>query len=170
MKMMKYLTVFILFFTNYSISMAQAPKVEVDSVTLTPYPQNLIHFELGGNSGYLSLNYDRLISRKFFIRIGYGAWGVDEPGAEFAGAPVLLLMLNYFIENEIELGVGKLIHLRKADYIYDNSESFVITTRLAIRYRPHTGGFSYAFAYTPFFNFIPVSMRHSFGISFGYSF
>lgn len=166
------IVVIIFFLVPTRLPAQSVDNIQVDTLQ-PPRGANLIHIELGGNAGYFSINYDRNISNYFSVRIGYASWPVDQSGRLVVnlidGAPSLILMAHYIFDEQVEFGIGQNIHLRNSvKYLY--SESILIPLRIAYRYKPHGGGFSFAFAVTPFIECKPVSIFVGFGLSFGHSF
>ncbi len=61
-------------------------------------PENLLFGELGGNGLSHTINYERLFSKRFGLRVGYGP---------YFGNPIPL-MVNYYVgtKYQLELGIG----------------------------------------------------------------
>ena len=84
--------------------------------------QNLIYGEISGNA-VVSLNYQRMLSKHYAIRVGYGAWVINDN--ETSGnplaiptSPVLLLLIQYVFDKFFEMGIGKNIRLKSDGYFF----------------------------------------------------
>ena len=130
------------------------------------YPQtmenknNIVYAELLGNGLFSSVNYERVISNNFDLRLGLGfAFSNSESnsGSHHTTAFFPLAMANYSIDiysnNYVEVGGGVLIAF--TDFIISDSFSqpmytFVPTTAIGYRYSPKNGGFFFSAAFDMF--------------------
>lgn len=138
--------------------------------------EDALYFELAGNGGVFSVNYDRAIVGRFRARLGASYF----PG--FISAPRALwfpVTLNYVLGNgthHLEMGAGPIVrYLVDQDCCTDRgfAASFYTGT-VAYRYES-AGGFLFRIGLTPLLSF-PEGNRDraewtpSGGISVGYAF
>ena len=92
----------IIIYSSFSIFALPGYPAKEDSTmqTKSDVKRNLIFIELGGNGGFLSLNYERYISDNLSFRVGMGT---DPPYGVGAYYPI---MINYTYELPFEIGFG----------------------------------------------------------------
>lgn len=144
------------------------------------FPQDLLYFELGGNAGLISINYERNVFNTFSLRVGYGRllFAEQKPtGAHYGTAPVFLAMVNYIYPSrscfyEIGAGTGFLLGsaYRGRSGLFSDLSGSVFIARLAGVFVPSDGGLFFGIAYTPFIHFHPLAVISFFGLSLGYTF
>ena len=71
-------------------------------------PNNAIYFEAGGPGILYSINYERMITDDFSIRLGYSSWGFTllSSSGSFTGIPIMINDLMGDGNSKFELGVG----------------------------------------------------------------
>jgi len=150
-----------------------------------PAARNAVFGELLGNGGLYSVNYERMLTDRFAVRIGYGAW--DSP-LLFQGSPpdryrTLPVTVSYLLgpgERKLELGGGITFGRGTFDRHFDTRRDFSFRTLTAIvgyRSHPREGGYLFRAGATPFYSFDDGESAYpdpgfSFGagVSFGYLF
>lgn len=143
--------------------------------TFSQSQPNSVYFEVLGNGGLYSINYDRLFTENLGGRIGVMYFNADW-FAFFNDVDIFLIpiTLNYCIgtgKHKLELGAGGVIGLVNAGFFGSNPTSgsgVVWTGTIGYRYQKNNGGFMWRIGFTPLFNskdFLPWG-----GISMGYSF
>jgi hypothetical protein len=137
---------------------------------------NSIFLEVGGSGfGYVSFNYDRLISNSFSIRIGYShtqfAFPIDITTNSF---PLLVNYLAGENNSRFEAGIGiAYVNLSASGKLFSSSIDFktntlLLATALGYRYQPKDGGLLFRIDLTPFYGYGEVLFMY--GISVGYTF
>lgn len=137
---------------------------------------NSIYFEVFGNGGLYSLNYDRLFTENIGMRIGF----MYLPSIDFifTSAENLIaipIMANYFLgeNNKLELGAG-IVYVSVDDVSVfgfksrQGNSAVTGTAVIGYRYQTKDGGFVFRIGLTPFFNANGAAV--SGGLSIGFSF
>ena len=138
---------------------------------------NSVYFELIGNGGLYSINYDRLITDNVSGRIGFMYLSkLDLIFLTVDNIVIIPVTLNYLIgngNNKFEIGAG-------IDYVNSSGGSLFGyktnvtvtqifgTATIGYRYRQKDGGFLFRIGFTPIFGangFQPLA-----GLSLGFSF
>jgi len=147
-----------------------------NSAASAQFVRNSLYFELAGNGGLYSINYDRLFSENFGGRIGFSYI----PKLEFIFSSVnditiIPITLNYLTRSahKLELGAGiAVIHISGGElfgFKADKGASGVVGTgTIGYRYQPQDGGFLFRIGFTPFFT--PDGIKPFAGISLGTAF
>ncbi len=143
--------------------------------------KNSMYLELLGNGGLYSLNYDRMLSNNFGVRLGVSRIGFDiatldqDPDADGKiGVSTLSLMTNYLVgqgKNCLELGIGAMAAFASADVDGVggvSGEGLSATGTIGYRIQPLDGGFLFRVGFTPAYNKDGFSTW--FGISLGAAF
>jgi hypothetical protein len=126
-----------------------------------------VFVELGGNGIGLSLNYERLISRRFGVRGGFGV-------VPFLGTAVPF-HFSWFngLERKFELGAG-LTYLPSSGFDgerwFAKSNSILLSATIGGRFQPRFGGFMIRYAFTPLYSVATNRFLLFGGISFGHAF
>lgn len=126
---------------------------------------NTIFAEVGGNGLSLSINYERLLSNNFSLRLGYGAfYGV--------GTSIPLLANFYFgMKYKLELGAGLVfLPIWKSDATFGKEKSMLFSSTAGFRFQPCDGGATIRLSVTPFFDPAKQQFRFSAGLSIGITF
>ena len=104
-----------------------------------PKSKNAFYFELFGNGGLYSINYERNILRNFYCRIGFATWQVNdlfssnpEPG-RITTVPLIVSYLSGYKKHHFEIGGGLLFGNEK-DYM-GSAPIFNLTGYLGYRYQ-----------------------------------
>lgn len=137
---------------------------------------NSIYFELFGNGGLYSINYDRLFTENIGGRIGF----MYLPSIDFVltsaeNIIVVPVMLNYLAgeNSRLELGAG-IVFVSVDDVGFFGFKSskggsaVAGTAVIGYRYQPKDGGFLFRIGLTPFFSGNGAEV--SGGLSLGFSF
>ena len=131
--------------------------------------------ELGGNGLLWSLNYDRMITEKISIRVGYGFFQISDlffhpDKKEFQDAvedsydskvSLVPIVVNYLLgsgNHKLEIGLGiRYAMVEGNDLIFsmplpDNGSETSATGVLGYRYHSDTGGFSFRLSLAPIYH------------------
>jgi hypothetical protein len=153
------------------------------------HAQNAIYAEIGGNSGWYSLNYERFIMPDAAIRVGVSYMSVSATagsgqnmGSANATWATLPLMFNYLGlhagSHALELGGGvNMMYFSGSAATFDAtamSSGVIPVGALTVGYRFSNpeGGFVFRAGYTPLI-FVTTEQKEIFhwgGMSFGYRF
>ena len=160
------------------------------STSFTKAQTNTVFMELGGNGLVWSLNYDRMITEKISIRVGYGFFQIsdlffntelqDDVEDSYYDSKVSLvpIVVNYLLgsgNHKLEIGLGiRYAMVEGNGFIWnlplpDNGSETSATGVLGYRYHSDTGGFSFRLSLAPIYH----EGREFFampGLSLGYSF
>lgn len=151
------------------------------------FAKNGAYFELGGNGGLYSINYERFLSSNVSIRGGFASfstWGIffNLLAVNITTFPVLV---NYFYgtgSHKLELGAGVLLGTSKVTSALNNQENkssaiFDLTAVVGYRYQKPEGGIIFRAGLTPFLaltgeedEYPQEGFTLSGGISIGYAF
>jgi len=132
--------------------------------------------ELGGNGLLWSLNYDRMITEKISIRVGYGFFQIKDFASD-AKVSLVPIVVNYLLgsgNHKLEIGLGIRYAMVEGNGIFidipvpDSGSETSTTGVLGYRYHRDTGGFSFRLALAPVMNEREVLPMP--GLSLGYSF
>jgi hypothetical protein len=141
------------------------------------FKRNTLYGELGGSSGFVSINFDKRFSKSpegFGVRVGAGymAW----QDTEIYNFPILV---NYLAGNNgkyFELGFGPVIGYAQErkepmdpELSFDPYMSLFGSVNIGYRYQPSNGGFNFRAGISPildFGNVIPFWPYLAFGYSF----
>jgi hypothetical protein len=147
--------------------------------------RNNVFVEFVGNGGVFSINYERLVTERFGMRVGFGAW---KSGDLVAGGnksiitvPVLGNMLIGARSNKLEVGAGFLFGNQKfsSSFLRNNNTSgiFDLIGVIGYRYQPASNGLMFRVGATPFYalksgndTYPADGFLLSAGLSIGYSF
>ena len=123
--------------------------------------RNQLFFELLGNGGAYSINYERLLTDRWAVRLGFSAWSSQGLWSDnektYLMVPVTSSLLFGKGSNFLEVGGGVVWgHITKK---YDNgtapTERQIVTNLTGIlgyRHQPPGGGFVFRIALTPFYS------------------
>jgi hypothetical protein len=147
-------------------------------------PQNSVYLELLGNGGLYSFNYERHLTERTNVRVGYGHWTIEglwiDEKTTVTTVPVGASWL-LGSARRLELGVGVVAGRRsEAVFLSEDSRtnSFAsITGVVGYRFQPARSGWIFRAGFTPFYGFGDEDKAYpdrgffpSLGISGGYSF
>lgn len=162
--------VMILFFSFPPLYAQDPPEI---------FKRNAIYFELFGQGGLYSINYDYRIKEEISIRAGFTSWGIGvfENNFHFTGFPIMLNYLSGKRSGHLEAGVG-FIPATVSFHGGDSNPFFILegegsstrvlgTATLGYRFQPLQGGFVFRAGLTPFF---ADGVRLFGGASVGYAF
>lgn len=146
--------------------------------------RNAVFFELLGNGGLYSFNYERMLTDDFGVRVGYAVWNEPllfegTPPDRYRAFPVTVSWLWGPDERKLELGGGALF----GHGTFDRNESFredfsfqSVTGIIGYRSQP-THGYLFRAGVTPFYSwddeehaYPQKGFTFSGGVSFGYRF
>lgn len=136
---------------------------------------NSLYIELVGNGGLYSLNYDRLFTENFGVRIGFmyfaADWFAFFSDVEMVLIPATLNLLVGRGKHKFELGAGPVFISGSVGFFGSDPVSgsgVGWTGTIGYRYQQNRGGFMWRIGFTPFIaggEFFPSG-----GISLGFSF
>lgn len=141
--------------------------------------KNSIFFEILGNGGLYSINYERRLSADLYVRIGFSSFlSIDFVGGDTGGRittfPVLLTYLSGQKKSHFEIGGGMLFG---KDNSYQVPGAIIdLTSFIGYRYQAPGKGFLFRVGFTPFLsldnkaNYPDKGISLSGGISLGYHF
>jgi len=151
-----------------------------------PVSRNAVYFELLGNGGLYSVNYERMLTESLCLRVGFASWESpvlwDEgsPPDRYATLPVTASSLLGRGERKLELGGGITFGQGTFGRFDDDRRDFTFRSLAAIvGYRSHPPGHGYLFraGVTPFYSLDDGEEAYpdpgwtlSAGVSFGYRF
>jgi hypothetical protein len=128
---------------------------------------NTIFFELGSNGILYSINYDRLITKSFSIRIGYAYYTISNSSIQF-DATVIPIIANYLYgdgNSKLELGAGitfvPTTSIKLSGFIFGSNTVNpgpirFLTSVIAYRYHPIEGGLNFRIGLTPTIGLTPA--------------
>ena len=149
---------------------------------------NTAYFELLGNGGPASLNYERHFRPNSAVRIGVSSWRLTESSLgsvnERTSVTAFPLMVNHFRgagRHKLELGggvlVGQLREQRLSDQLSESSIFVNATATVGYRYQKAQRGVIFRAGWTPFYGFgdsdetyVEGGFLNSIGFSVGYGF
>ncbi|HBL30229.1 MAG TPA: hypothetical protein DD490_25635 [Acidobacteria bacterium] len=149
-----------------------------------PAAHNAVFFELLGNGGVYSFNYERMLTESLGLRVGVAAWnspilwdGGGRPD-RYATVPVTLSYLLGRGERKLELGGGVTFGQGTLDRSSDQRRDFSfrsVTAIVGYRSQPKGRGYLFRVGATPFYSFDDgeeaypdPGLTFSAGVSFGY--
>jgi hypothetical protein len=154
-----------------------------------PVARNAVFFEILGNGGLYSFNYERMLTESFGLRVGYATWDSSDfwfegtPSDRYTTVPVTASYLLFQGEKKLELGGGITFGQGTLDRFSnaDSRSDFTfrsLTAIVAYRSQPITGrGYLFRVGVTPFYSFDDgdeaypdPGLTMSAGVSFGYRF
>ena len=140
---------------------------------------NAVYLELGGNTVFYSLNYDRMLTDHFSLRAGIEV--MDK-----LNTLAVPLMINYLFgsgDHKFELGLGGVFFsesdagLLRYRHLFTPGVTSYATATLAYRFHPKGGGLLFRIGFTPILaenHFIAPDVRSPImpwiGISIGHAF
>ena len=127
---------------------------QADSTSNAESARNALYYEILGEGLGVSVNYERMLSHRIGLHIGYTDWVTR--GFPFG--------IHYFVgsNHTLELGAGLMLDVHRYKGVY-------ATGIIGYRYRPTSGGFVFGAGLTPVLGHpeAPVIIG---GISLGWSF
>jgi len=150
-----------------------------------PVSRNAVFFELLGNGGPYSLNYERMLTESLGLRVGYatwtglGFWEGESPPDRYNTVPVTVSYLLGRGERKLELGGGITFGRGTLERNADNRDvtSRSLTAIVGYRSQPPGRGYLFRVGVTPFYSFDDEEEAYpdpgftfSVGVSFGYRF
>jgi hypothetical protein len=151
-----------------------------------PVSRNAVFFELLGNGGLYSFNYERMLTESLGLRVGFATWDSSDfwfegtPSDRYTTVPVTVSYLLGRGERKLELGGGVTFGRGRFDRSSNFEKDFSFRTLTAIvGYRSHPPGRGYLFraGVTPFYSwddeeeaYPDPGFTFSAGVSFGYRF
>jgi hypothetical protein len=129
----------------------------------TPIKKNTIFLELGGNSPFYSLNYDRIVLEKPKLKLAarIGAMYVDNTNNFLSSIknhnyslPLELSFLKGRNNHNLEIGIGATPYFREYVEETRNDEFFIAPFgRIGYRYQKENGGVFFKAGFTPIIRF-----------------
>jgi hypothetical protein len=163
----------ILFVLCFLVSLSEGKSQEII------LSKNSIFFELLGNGGLYSINYERSLNTNLYGRIGFSTFlsvdflGGGEPGGRITTIPVMVTYFSGKKKSHFEIGGGML-------FGKDNNENpgtiIDLTAFIGYRYQAPGKGILFRIGFTPFLsldnkaNYPDKGLLISGGISLGYHF
>ena len=149
--------------------------IVLSSTAFSQSKPNSFYLELIGSGGLYSVNYDRLFTENFGVRIGFmyfeADWLIFLSDVEMLLIPATLNFLVGTGKHKLELGAGPVfISVGMGFFGSDpvSGSGFGWTGTIGYRYQKNEGGFMWRIGFTPFLaggEFFPSG-----GISLGFSF
>lgn len=141
--------------------------------------KNSIFFEILGNGGLFSINYERGFTSNLYGRLGFSHWTAKNswgPGTKIMTTiPVLVTYFTGHKQSHFEIGGGFLFGKYK-DYYGSNSTIVDLTSFVGYRYQSPGNGILLRIGLTPFLsldnkaNYPDKGLDLSGGVSYGYHF
>lgn len=150
-----------------------------------PVSRNAVYFELLGNGGLFSFNFERMLTENLGLRVGYASW--ESPLLWQGGSPpdryvTLPVTVSYLLgrgQRKLELGGGITLGQGSLDRNADRRDVTSRSLTAIVGYRSHPPGRGYLFrvGVTPFYSwddeeeaYPDPGFTFSAGVSFGYRF
>ena len=142
-----------------------------------PVARNAVFFELLGNGGLYSFNYERMLTESLGLRVGFATWDSSDLWFEgtsdrYTTVPVTVSYLLGRGERKLELGGG----VTFGDSSSDNTFR-TLTAIVGYRSQPPGRGYLFRVGATPFYSldegdeaYPDPGWTFSVGVSFGYRF
>ena len=140
-----------------------------------PVARNAVFFELLGNGGLYSFNYERMLTESLGLRVGYATWDSSDLWFEgtsdrYTTVPVTVSYLLGRGERKLELGGG--VTFGDGDFTFRT-----LTAIVGYRSQPPGRGYLFRVGATPFYSlddeeeaYPDPGFTFSLGVSFGYRF
>jgi hypothetical protein len=170
----------------YSIVFLASGSAGLAQTATAPVSRNAVFFELLGNGGLYSFNYERMLTESLGLRVGYASWGSPvlweggSPPDRYVTLPVTVSYLLGSGERKLELGCGVTFGHGTFDRNEENRRDFSFRSLTAIvgyRSQPRGRGYLFRAGATPFYSFddgeeaFPdPGFTFGAGVSFGYRF
>jgi hypothetical protein len=151
-----------------------------------PVSRNAVFFELLGNGGLYSFNYERMLTESLGLRVGFATWDSSDfwfegtPSDRYTTVPVTVSYLLGRGERKLELGGGVTFGRGTFERSSDFEKDFSFRTLTAIvgyRSQPPGRGYLFRVGATPFYSlddgdeaYPDTGWTFSLGVSFGYRF
>ncbi|WP_157899137.1 hypothetical protein [Luteitalea pratensis] len=147
--------------------------------TKAPARANAVYFELLGNGGLFSVNYERALTPALRVRIGAASWTAEDlfggTATHISTFPMMLHVVPGDGAHHVEAGLGVLPGQRGPDRSAGGSGAFVsLIGVVGYRYEPRGSRFLFRAGVTPFYGFGDASIAYpdegfmpSVGVSFG---
>ena len=141
--------------------------------------RNAVFFELLGNGGLFSFNFERMLTDRVAVRAGYARWnleGILFDSGQYQSVPMTASYLFGGGERKLELGGGVTIGKGQFSDQSDNFSFSSLTAILGYRSQPEAGGYLFRAGLTPFYTlndgdtYPGQGFTLSVGVSFGYRF
>jgi hypothetical protein len=140
---------------------------------------NAVYFELLGNGGLFSINYERAMTPSLRLRLGGATWTAQsfwsDAETRFATFPLMLQFVPGPGAHHLEAAIGVLPGHRSRDHDVGGSGGFLsLTGLIGYRYEPLGRRFLFRAGFTPFIGFGDSATAYpdegflpSLGLSFG---
>ncbi len=117
---------------------------------------NTVFFELIGNGGIYSINYDRLMSNSTSVRLGF-SYVPSSNGIYSITFPIMLNDLEGQNNSKLELGVGAMFfHVSQWWFPFldaNVSSGIFICGTIGYRYQKKEGGSFFRIGFTPYYGY-----------------
>ncbi|MCK5683453.1 hypothetical protein KAJ27_05010 [bacterium] len=127
------------------------------------YTKNNVYFEFGGDAFLGSINYEKLLNSKLYLRTGLMVWNNQDrnsSGTETSNIFLLGAGYIYRLKNNSNLEIGLTVSERNSNTVF--------TVPVGYRYQPKNSGFMFRITVVPFFS--QEGLMPWGGISLGYTF
>jgi hypothetical protein len=144
-----------------------------------PWRNNAVYFELLGNGGVFSINYERAVTPSLRLRVGAASWTAQgfwsDAETRFETFPLMLHVVPGRGAHRFEVAIGILAGHRGRQDDTGESGAFVsLTGLIGYRYEPPARRFVFRAGVAPFYGFGDSAIAYpaegflpSLGLSFG---
>jgi hypothetical protein len=163
---------------NFDVFVARPKPIDSTLIVnkIEEAPNNAIYFEAGGPGLLYSINFERMITDDFSIRLGYSSWGFSllaSSSGSFTGIPIMINNLMGDGNSKFEFGAGiEFINASTTTSFFGLTPSTTNTVStsagiatLGYRYQPRGGGIHFRAVCNPIFG--SGGVRVTFGLSLG---
>jgi hypothetical protein len=156
-----------------------SPCLAQVNAKILPVARNAVYFELLGNGGLFSFNFERMLTDHVAVRAGYARWNLDSAPLDTGQYQTVPMTVSYLCgggERKLELGGGVTIGKGQSSDSSDNFSFSSLTAILGYRSQPAAGGYLFRAGLTPFYTlndgetYPGEGFTFSAGVSFGYRF
>ena len=161
-----------------TLLLAFALPTYAQDATAPPARHNAAYFELFGNGGAFSINYERAVTPSLRLRVGAASWTAQsfwsDAGTRFATFPLMLHVIPGRGAHRFEAAIGVLPGHRTRQDIPESSGFVSLTGLIGYRYEPPGRRVVFRAGVTPFYGFGDSATAYpddgfmpSLGVSFG---
>ena len=133
--------------------------------TAVPARPNAVYFELFGNGGVFSVNYERALTPRVRLRGGVASWTSEsffsDAETSFTTFPLMLQFVQGGGAHHAEAGAGVLLGHGSREFSVDESGGFVsLVGLIGYRYEPPQRRLVLRAGFTPFYGFGDPSVAY----------
>ena len=140
-----------------TLLLAFALPAGAQASTAPPLRHNAAYFELFGNGGFFSINYERAVTPSLRLSVGAASWTAQsfwsDAETRFATFPLMLHVLPGGGAHRFEAARGVLPGHRGRPDIGESSGFVSLTGLIGYRYEPPGRRFVFRAGVTPFYGF-----------------